>query len=108
MNNYPAAILTLEQNPPKRMFHIYIYKKSFQEDFALDQNCGRLILRCTTLFLLATCVLPAYPNFGQAKHGQKGSAATFRPKRVPSVYRPFHLLLPITIFLFVFEPEAEE
>ena len=31
----------------------------------------------TALFLLATRVLPAYPNFGQAKHDQNGPAATF-------------------------------
>ena len=30
----------------------------------------------TALFLLATRVLPASPNFGQAKHGQNGPAAT--------------------------------
>ena len=49
-----------------------------------DQNCGRLIFGNTALFLLATRVLPASPNFGQAKHGQKGPAATFRPKGVCS------------------------
>ena len=31
----------------------------------------------TALFLLATRILPASPNFGQAKHGQNGPAATF-------------------------------
>ena len=41
-----------------------------------DQNCGQLIFRYTALFLLATRVLPASPNFGQAKHGQNGLAAT--------------------------------
>ena len=42
-----------------------------------DQNCGRQIFWNTSLFLLATRVLPASPNFGQAKHGQNGPAATF-------------------------------
>ena len=32
----------------------------------------------SALFLLASRVLLASPNFGQAKHGQKGPAATFR------------------------------
>ena len=41
-----------------------------------NQNCGRLIFCYTALFLLATRVLPASPNFGQAKHGQNGPAAT--------------------------------
>ena len=35
----------------------------------LEQNCG-------LLFLLATRISPASPNFGQAKHGQNGPAAT--------------------------------
>ena len=39
------------------------------------------------LVLLATRVLPASPNFGQAKHCQEGPAATFRPKGVCS---PMH------------------
>ena len=41
-----------------------------------DQNCGRLIFWNTSLFLLATRILPASPNFGQAKHGQNDPAAT--------------------------------
>ena len=40
------------------------------------ENCGRKVLGDTALFLLATRVLPASPNFGQAKHGQNGPAAT--------------------------------
>ena len=40
------------------------------------ENCGRKVLGNTALFLLATRVLPASPNFGQAKHGQNGPAAT--------------------------------
>ena len=34
-----------------------------------------LILSNTAIVLLATRVLPASPNFGQAKHGQNGPAA---------------------------------
>ena len=41
-----------------------------------SENCGRKVFRNTALFLLATRVLPASPNFGQAKHGQNGPAAT--------------------------------
>ena len=41
-----------------------------------SENCGRKVLGDTTLFLLATRVLPASPNFGQAKHGQNDPAAT--------------------------------
>ena len=40
------------------------------------ENCGRKVSRYTALFLLATRVLPASPNIGQAKHGQNGPAAT--------------------------------
>ena len=42
----------------------------------LSQNCGLPSFCYTALFLLATRVLPASPNFGQAKHGQNGPAAT--------------------------------
>ena len=41
------------------------------------ENCGRKVLRNTALFLLATRVLPASPNFGQAKQGQKFVVPTF-------------------------------
>ena len=60
---WPAAILTLEQNPLRR---IWFY----------DQNCSLPSFCNITLFLLATCVLPASPNFGQAKHGQNDPSAT--------------------------------
>ena len=35
------------------------------------ENCGRKVFRNTALFLLATRVLPASLDFGQAKHCQK-------------------------------------
>ena len=41
-----------------------------------SENCGRKVLGNTYLFLLATRISPASPNFGQAKHGQNGPAAT--------------------------------
>ena len=41
-----------------------------------SENCGRICDSNTSLFLLATCISPASPNFGQAKHGQNGPAAT--------------------------------
>ena len=51
------------------------------------------------------------PYFGQAKHGQKGPAATFAEKAlVPlclSSISPF-MPRPITIYLFLFELQAEE
>ena len=42
----------------------------------LEQNCDCWAVWNTSLFLLATHILPASPNFGQAKHGQNGPAAT--------------------------------
>merc|ERR1712004_822973 len=45
--------------------------------FALKSKLGPWYFCYTALFLLATRVLPASPNFGQAKHGQNGPAATF-------------------------------
>ena len=41
-----------------------------------SENCGRKVFSNTYLFLLATRISPASPNFGQAKHGQNGPAAT--------------------------------
>ena len=55
----------------------------WKEFFQLNNVFGLTILeilsffRNTALFLLATRVLPTSPNFGQAKHGQNGPAATF-------------------------------
>ena len=42
-----------------------------------SEKCGRICDCNTYLFLLATRISPASPNFGQAKHGQNGPAATF-------------------------------
>ena len=72
---WQAAILTLERNPPERKF-LYMLKISLRRISLYDQNCGLIIFRSTALFLLATHVLPASPNFRQAKHGQNGPAAT--------------------------------
>ena len=41
-----------------------------------SEKCGRICNCNTSLFLLATRISPASPNFGQAKHGQNGPAAT--------------------------------
>ena len=41
------------------------------------ENCGRKVLGNTYLFLLATRISPASPNFGQAKQGQKFVVPTF-------------------------------
>ena len=50
----------------------------YQEDFALALKLWPNLFCYTALFLLATRVLLASLHFGQAKHGQKGPAATFR------------------------------
>ena len=42
-----------------------------------SENCGRKVFRYTYLFLLATRISPASPNFGQAKQGQKFVVPTF-------------------------------
>ena len=47
-----------------------------------SENCGRICDSNTALFLLATHILLASPNFGQAKHGQNGPAATFCQKGI--------------------------
>ena len=67
-----------------------------------SENCGRKIKCYTALILLATRVLLAFPNFGQAKHDQKGLAATFRPM-FPFVYPSFNSLYTATISLFLFD-----
>ena len=62
----------------------YIYKNTLTRILLLSQNCGLMAFSNTALFLLATRILPASTNFGQAKHGQKGPTATFHPKGVCS------------------------
>ena len=57
------------------IFHIYQNTADSMARLNLE-NCGRKVFCNTALFLLATRVLPASPNFGQAKHGQNGPAAT--------------------------------
>ena len=47
----------------------------------LNFENGRKVIFNIALILAATYVLPAPPNIGQAKDGQKGAAATFSPKR---------------------------
>ena len=42
-----------------------------------SENCGRKVFSNTYLFLLATRISPASPNFGQAKQGQKFVVPTF-------------------------------
>ena len=42
-----------------------------------SENCGRICDSNTALFLLATRISPASPNFGQAKQGQKFVVPTF-------------------------------
>ena len=71
----------------------YIYKNTLTRILLLSQNCGLVAFSNTALFLLATRILPASTNFGQAKHGKKGPAATFRPKGVCS---------PMYTSLFIF------
>ena len=65
-----------------------------------SENCGRKVFCYTYLFLLATRISPASPNFGQAKQGQKFVVPTFHihilnPEcvRIPWVLAPknFHV-----------------
>ena len=57
------------------IFHIYQNTADSRTRLNFE-NCGRKVLGNTALFLLATRISPASPNFGQAKHGQNGPAAT--------------------------------
>ena len=68
-----------------------------------SQNYGRGIFCYTYLFLLATRISPASPNFGQAKQGQKIFVPTFHihflnPEclRIPWVLAP--KFSPLKIF----------
>ena len=45
------------------------------------KNCDLKVSPNTALFLLATRVLPASPNLGQAKHGKKVSTILVHPTR---------------------------
>ena len=85
----------------------YIRKFSCEE-FALKSKLRPGGFSNTAQVLLATHVLSASPNFGQAKYGKKGLAATFRPKGVcsPMYNGVLYLLWPITITLFLFKLEA--
>ena len=73
------------------------------------ENCGRKVLGNTALFLLATRVLPASPNFGQAKQGQKNSTPPFRDipnpecKRIPWVLAWKKFLLKIFEYGAIYE-----
>ena len=68
-----------------------------------SENYGRKALRNTALVLLATRVLPASPNFGQAKHGQKGPTATFCPKGICSpMYNELFTFYGPSQYLFSF------
>ena len=92
--NTTATSLNLEQNPPERMFEIYINNYSL-EDFGL--------------FLLATRVLPASPNFRQAKHGQNSPQPLIVNSAFVTLYVGIILPIgPIPRSLFVFDLEAED
>ena len=89
LGNYTAAILTLEQNHPERMSSMY--KKILSGAILLkSQICDCVIFCYTALFWLATRILPAFFNFGQAKHGQNGHAATFCQKGICCPVRKHH------------------
>ena len=64
------TISMLEQNPPERKIEMYV-KIFSQEDFAQAIKLWPANFRYTAPFLLGPRILPASPNFGQAKHGQK-------------------------------------
>ena len=57
------------------IFHIYQNTADSRTRLNFE-NCGRICDSNTALFLLATHISPASPNFGQAKHSQNGPAAT--------------------------------
>ena len=69
-----------------------------------SENCGRKVLGNTYLFLLATRVLPASPNFENAKQGQKNLLTPFHIQhilnpecvRIPRVLAPKNF--PLKIF----------
>ena len=74
-----------------------------------SEKCGRICDSNTALFLLATHISPASPNFGQAKHGQNGPAATDCQQSFVALYVEIILPIgPIPISLFVFDLEAED
>ena len=97
--SYGPSKLTLisreKKSPSRRCWkklggHNFDFRaKSFREDFfdvyekiLSGGLCSKVKIATAQLFqhrpiLLATRVLPASPNFGQAKHGQNGPAATF-------------------------------
>ena len=70
----PSQNLTL--NTLKLIPLWYIWNIADSMASLKSENWGRKVLGNTALFLLATRVLLASPNFGQAKHGQNGPAAT--------------------------------
>ena len=73
--NLSATIFNFE---PRDWITVFWYIRNTADSLARlkSENCGRKVLGNTALFLLATRVLPASPNFGQAKHGQNDPAAT--------------------------------
>ena len=62
--------------PMGEMMLTYRATNALLTNSGCSQNCGLPSFCNTSLFLLATHVLPASPNFGQAKHGQNDPAAT--------------------------------
>ena len=80
----PKAVLESQIRPQFSKFSLilesavfwYIWNTADSMARLNSENCGRFCDSNTSLFLLATRILPASPNFGQAKHGQNGPAAT--------------------------------
>ena len=75
-NNLSAKIVKIQPSHGISGILIHIYSVA-----GLNFENGQKVIFNITLILLATYVLPAPPNIGQAKDGQKGAAATFSPKR---------------------------
>ena len=89
-NNLSAKIVKIQPSHEISGILIHIYSVA-----GLNFENGQKVIFNITLILLATYVLPAPPNIGQAKDVQKDAAATFSPKRhfFPTYKQtPFHLL----------------
>ena len=72
MKCWAVTILTLEQNPPERMFEMYI-KKSLERILLKSQNFDRSAFRYTALFTRNsrfTCIWLNLGQYSEAKFSQ--------------------------------------
>ena len=99
----------LDQNPPERMFEMYI-KKSSQDDFALKSKLwhANSLLHCSSFAGNSRSTGISQLRASKTRSKRTCSHFSLKKRLFPYVHRPFHLLWPITIYLCVFELEAEE